>query len=84
MIIYKVEVETIGDDWQTYSNHFFLTYEETQTFIEHYEETHRKDDEYIPTIKSIYYYTDSNDFEKYKHQMSISDYENLFNKTITE
>ena len=61
MIIWKLEIEIIGDDWENTEKYFFKTIEETKAFQEKYEKGHTKDDgSYIPTISSIEYYFEEN------------------------
>ena len=83
MIIWKLEIEITGDDWENTEKYFFKTIEETKTFQEKYEKEHTKDDgSYIPTISSIEYYFEENDFNNLKDEMTILDYENLFNTKL--
>ena len=83
MIIWKLEIEITGDDWENTEKYFFKTIEETKAFQEKYEKGHTKDDgSYIPTISSITYYFEENDFNNLKDEMTILDYENLFNTKL--
>ena len=83
MIIRKLEIDIQGDDWENTEKYFFKTIEETKAFQEKYEKGHTKDDgSYIPTISSITYYFEENDFNNLKNEMTISDYENLFNTKL--
>ena len=83
MIIWKLEIEITGDDWENTEKYFFKTIEETKAFQEKYEKGHTKDDgSYIPTISSITYYFEENDYNNLKDEMTISDYEKLFNTKI--
>lgn len=83
MIIWKLEIEITGDDWENTEKYFFKTIEETKAFQEKYEKEHTKDDgSYIPTISSIEYYFEENDFNNLKDEMTILDYENLFNTKL--
>ena len=83
MIIWKLEIEITGDDWENTEKYFFKTIEETKTFQEKYEKEHTKDDgSYIPTISSIEYYFEENDFNNLKDEMTILDYESLFNTKL--
>ena len=67
MIIWKLEIEITGDDWENTEKYFFKTIEETKAFQEKYEKGHTKDDgSYIPTISSITYYFEKNEFNNYK------------------
>ena len=83
MIIWKLEINIQGDDWENIENYFFKTGDETKAFKERYEKEHTKDDgSYIPTISSIEYYFEENDFNNLKNEMTILDYENLFNTKL--
>lgn len=83
MIIWKLEIDIIGDDWERIENYFFKTQDEAKAFKEHYERTNTKaDGSYIPNISSIAYYFEENDFNNLKDEMTISDYENLFNTKL--
>ena len=83
MIIWKLEIDIIGDDWERTENYFFKTQDEAKAFKEHYERTNTKaDGSYIPNISSIAYYFEENDFNNLKDEMTISDYENLFNTKL--
>ena len=85
MVIYKLEIEIIGDDWDDVEYYFFKTPEERENFKEQYErenvdKTGRH--KYIPTISSIHYYFEDNDFDNLKDIITISQYEELFNTEI--
>ena len=83
MIIWKLEINIQGDDWENIENYFFKTGDEAKAFKERYEKEHTKDDgSYIPTISSIEYYFEENDFNNLKNEMTILDYENLFNTKL--
>ena len=83
MIIWKLEIEITGDDWENTEKYFFKTIDEAKAFQEKYEKGHTKDDgSYIPTISSICYYFEENEFNNLKHEMSVTDYEILFNTTL--
>ena len=83
MIIWKLEIEITGDDWENTEKYFFKTIEETKAFQEKYEKGHTKDDgSYIPTISSITYYFEENEFDNLKHEMTVTDYEILFNTIL--
>ena len=83
MIIWKLEIDIIGDDWERTENYFFKTQDEAKAFKEHYERTNTKaDGSYIPTIYSINYYFEENDFNNLKDEMTISQYEDLFNTNL--
>ena len=67
----------------TYWKLFFKTQDEAKAFKEHYERTNTKaDGSYIPTIRSIDYYFEENDFNNLKDEMTISQYEDLFNTNL--
>lgn len=83
MIIWKLEIDIIGDDWERTENYFFKTQDEAKAFKEHYERTNTNaDGSYIPTICSIDYYFEENDFNNLKDEMTISQYEDLFNTNL--
>ena len=83
MIIWKLEINIQGDDWENTEKHFFKTNDEAKVFKELYEKEHTKNDgSYIPNISSIAYYFEENDFNNLKDEMTISDYENLFNTKL--
>ena len=83
MIVWKLEIEITGDDWENTEKYFFKTIDEAKAFQEKYEKGHTKDDgSYIPTISSIEYYVEENDFNNLKDEMTILDYENLFNTKL--
>ena len=83
MIIWKLEIEITGDDWENTEKHFFKTNDEAEAFKEQYEKEHTQDTgSYIPTISSIDYYFEENDFNNLKDEMTILDYENLFNTKL--
>lgn len=79
MIIYKLEIEIIGDDWEDTEFYFFKSYDEREEFKKKYEKEHTKNGEYIPTISSIHYHNEDTVFERVKDEMTIEQYENLFN-----
>lgn len=83
MIIWKLEINIQGDGWENTENYFFKTKDEAEAFKGQYEKEHTKDDgSYIPNISSIAYYFEENDFNNLKDEMTISDYENLFNTKL--
>ena len=83
MIIWKLEIEITGDDWENTEKYFFKTNDEAKAFKEQYEQEHTQDTgSYIPTISSIDYYFEENDFNNLKDEMTILDYENLFNTKL--
>ena len=83
MIIWKLEIEITGDDWENTEKHFFKTNDEAKAFKELYEKEHTNPDgSYVPTISSIEYYFEENDFNNLKDEMTILDYENLFNTKL--
>lgn len=85
MLIYKLEVEIIGDDWGDTEFYFFKSYDEREKFKKKYEKEHvKKDESYISNIRAIRYYLEENVFNNLKNQMTISQYEELFNVTLNE
>ena len=82
MLIYKLEVEITGDDWERTEFYFFKSYDEREEFKKKYEKEHTKNGEYIPTISSIHYYNEDNDYENIKSEMTIDQYEDLFNTNL--
>lgn len=79
MIIYKLEIEIIGDDWERTEYYFFKSYDEREKFKKVYEKVHTKNGEYVPTISSIHYFDEDTVYEKIKDEITISQYEKLFN-----
>lgn len=83
MIIWKLEIHIQGDDWEDIGNYFFKTKEEAEAFKEQYDRINTKSDgSYIPTISSIDYYFEENDFNNLKNEMTIANYENLFDTKL--
>lgn len=83
MIICKLQIDIFGDDWENTENYFFKTKADAEAFKEQYERTNIKaDGSYIPNIHSIDYYFEENDFNNLKNEMTIADYERLFDTTI--
>lgn len=82
MLIYKLEVEIIGDDWERTEFYFFKSYDEREEFKKEYEKVYTKNGEYIPTISSIHYFNEDTVYERVKYEMTISQYEKLFNTKI--
>ena len=57
MIIWKLEIEITGDDWENTEKYFFKTNDEAKAFKELYEKEHTNPDgSYVPTISCIEYY----------------------------
>ena len=77
-IIYKLEIEIIGNDWEDTEIYFFKTSDKLETFIKEYDQQHTKNGKYIPTISSIHYHGEDTIFEREKYIMTISQYEELF------
>lgn len=82
MLIYKLEVEITGDDWERTEFYFFKSYDEREEFKKEYEKEHTKNGEYIPTISSINYYDEDTVYEQVKYEMTIGQYEKLFNTNL--
>lgn len=83
MIICKLEIDITGDDWERIEKYFFKTEDEAKFFKVEYEKEHtRADGSYIPTISSIDYYYEENDYNNLKDEMTIADYELLFNTKL--
>ena len=83
MIICKLEIDITGNDWERIEKYFFKTEDEAKSFKVEYEKEHtRADGSYIPTISSIDYYYEENDYKNLKNEMTILDYENLFNTKL--
>lgn len=82
MLIYKLEVDITGDDWERKETYFFKSYDEREEFKKKYEKEHIKNGEYIPTISSIHYYNEDTVFEQVKNEMTIEQYENIFNTNL--
>lgn len=83
MLIYKLEVDITGDDWEREELYFFKSYDERENFKKkHKEEHHNKNGEFIPTISSIDYYDEDTVYEQVKNEMTIEQYEDMFNTTL--
>lgn len=83
MIICKLECNIQGDDWDRLETYFFKTKDEAEAFKEQYEKEHTKaDGSYIPTISSIHYGYTEDDFNNFKDEMTVADYEELFNMDL--
>lgn len=83
MIICKLQIDIFGDDWENTENYFFKTKAEAEAFKEQYDRINTKPDgSYIPTISSIDYYFEENDFNNLKNEMTIANYENLFDTKL--
>lgn len=82
MLIYKLEIEIIGNDWERTEYYFFKSYDEREEFKKKYEKEHTKNGEYIPTISSIHYFDEDTVYERIKDEMTISQYEDLFNTNL--
>ena len=83
MIICKLQIDIFGDDWENTENYFFKTQDDAEAFKEEYDRVNTKaDGSYIPNIHSIDYYFEENDFNNLKDEMTILDYENLFNTKL--
>lgn len=82
MLIYKLEVNITGDDWERDETYFFKSYDEREEFKKEYKKNYTKDDEYIPTISSICCWDEDTVYERIKDEMTISQYEELFNTNL--
>lgn len=82
MLIYKLEVEITGDDWERTEFYFFKSYDEREKFKNKYKKDHTKNGEYIPNITSICYWEEDNVYENIKSEMTINQYEDLFNTNL--
>lgn len=82
MLIYKLEVEITGDDWERTEFYFFKSYDEREEFKNKYKKDHTKNGEYIPNITSICYWEEDNVYENIKSEMTINQYEDLFNTNL--
>ena len=82
MLIYKLEVEITGDDWERTEFYFFKSYDEREAFKNKYKKDHTKNGEYIPNITSICYWEEDNVYENIKSEMTINQYEDLFNTNL--
>ena len=57
MIIWKLEINIQGDDWEDTGNYFFKTKDEAEAFKTQYDRVNTNSDgSYVPTISSIEYY----------------------------
>lgn len=77
MLIYKLEIEITGNDWERTEYYFFKSYDEREEFKKKY-----KKGEYIPTISSIHCFDEDTVYERIKDEMTISQYEDLFNTNL--
>ena len=82
MLIYKLEVEIIGDDWERMKFYFFKSYDEREKFKKEYTKEHTKNGKLIPTISSIHYFDEDTVYERIKDEMTISHYAKLFNTNL--
>lgn len=82
MLIYKLEVEITGNDWERTEYYFFKSYDEREEFKKKYKKEHIKNGEYIPTISSIHCFDEDIVYEQIKDEMTISQYEDLFNTNL--
>ena len=49
MIIWKLEIEITGDDWENTEKYFFKTNDEAKAFKEQYEQEHTQEDPHLLT-----------------------------------
>lgn len=77
MLIYKLEIEITGNDWERTEYYFFKSYDEREEFKKKY-----KKGEHIPTISSIHCFDEDTVYERIKDEMTISQYEDLFNTNL--
>lgn len=82
MLIYKLEIEITGDDWEREETYFFKSYDEREEFKKEYKKNHTKDGKYIPTISSICCWDEDTVYERIKDEMTIDQYEDLFNTNL--
>lgn len=82
MLIYKLEIEITGNDWERTEYYFFKSYDEREEFKNKYKKDHTKNGEYVLNITNICYWEEDNDYEKIKDEMTISQYEDLFNTNL--
>lgn len=77
MLIYKLEIEITGNDWERTEYYFFKSYDEREEFKKKY-----KKGEHIPTMSSIHCFDEDTVYERIKDEMTISQYEDLFNTNL--
>ena len=65
MLIYKLEVEITGNDWERTEYYFFKSYDEREEFKKKYKKEHIKNGEYIPTISSIHCFDEDTVFNTF-------------------
>lgn len=82
MLIYKLEIEITGNDWERTEYYFFKSYDEREEFKKKYEKDHTKNGEYVLNISNICYWEEENDYENIKSEMTIDQYEDLFNTNL--
>ena len=60
--------------------HFFKTVQELENFKNNYDKNHRKENgSYIPNIDFIEYDIDKVSYEEMKREITVSDFEKMFN-----
>lgn len=86
MTIYKLTIETtIEYEYEEIKIRFYLTKEDMKKDIEKIKTRHtNKDGSWIPNISSMRFYEEEVSFEDTKDEMTIAQYEELFNTTIGE
>ena len=85
MYIYKLTIEqTIEYEYETTTVNFYLTEEEMKRDRANIEISNKKDGKWIPNITSIYFNEEKISFEEAKNEMTIAQYEELFNTKIGE
>jgi len=86
MTIYKLTIETtIEYEYEEIKIIFYLTKEDMKKDIEKIKTKHmKKDGSWIPNISSMRFYEEEVSFEDVKDEMTIAQYEKLFNTTIGE
>ena len=86
MTLYILDIQiTIEYEFDERETHFFLTPEDRDSYRESYLKGHtREDGKYIPNINSIDFYEREHDFEDVKDEMTIEQFEELFNVRLIE
>ena len=80
---YRLTTDVYGDGQEKNEKFFFKSAQEAEEFKNNYDSNHRnQDDEYIPTISSIYYDIEPVTFEEMIYEVSAKELSIMFNKKI--
>lgn len=81
MLIYKLEVDVIGDDWKNKEEYLFTSYDERELFKKEYKNQNSRNSIYSNNTEYCFY-DETVSFEEAKNTMTISQYEKLFNTNL--